>query len=287
MKTRNQIQNQIKAAFVANETLQAAYGLEPALTFDEQFSAVSIEATIIFVIAYTWHLVEQVMAAFRTEIDQRIESAYIASIPWYYDKCLNYQHGHDLVFNPTTYRFEYAQADEAARIVKFAAVRQEQDTVTKLKIYTNKAGKVPLTPTEHSAFVAYMHKVGAAGIHYQFINLNPDRLKISLQVIFNPLVLDSTGAKLDDGTFPVREAIQAHIDGISFGGMLNRTRLIDAIQAAEGVEDVVVTEIQQAAHGAAFVPSDGPYSPMDGLNIISDSGSFVIDTLTDTYTPNV
>ena len=280
MKTRTQISNQIKAAFIANETLQAAYGLEPTLTFDEQFSAVSIEAAIVFVVAFTWHLVEQIIGAFRTEIDERIENAYIASIPWYYQKCLDYQHGHDLMFNPTTYRFEYAQADEPARIVKFAAVRQVQDTITKLKIYTNKAGRVPLTPTEHSAFKAYMDKVGAAGIHYQFINLNPDQLKITLQVIFNPLILDSTGAKLTDGTFPVREAIQAYIDGITFGGMLNRTRLIDTIQAAEGVEDVVLTEIQHASHGGTFGVTDGP-------NVISDSGSFVIDTLTDTYTPNV
>lgn len=280
MKTLTQISNQIKAAFVANEVLQEAYGLDAELTFDEQFSAVSLESAIIFVAAYTWYLLEQVMNTFRTEIDERIESAYLASIPWYYQKCLDYQHGHDLVFNPTTYRFEYADDDQAARIVKFAAVRQVQDTVTKLKIYTNKAGKVPLTTPEHDAFKAYVCQVGPAGVHYEFINLNPDQLQVSLQVIFNPLILDNTGARLSDGTFPVREAIQGYIDGITFGGMLNRTRLVDAIQRAEGVEDVLITEIQHAPDGEAFEEVTSP-------NIISESGSFVIDTLTDTYTPNV
>lgn len=280
MKTLTQISNQIKAAFVANEVLQEAYGLDPELNFDEQFSTVSIESAIVFVVAYTWYLLEQVMDAFRTEIDERIENAYLASIPWYYQQCLDYQHGHDLVFNPTTYRFEYAEEDEEARIVRFAAVRQVQETVTKLKIYTNKAGKVPLTTPEHDAFKAYIQSVGAAGIHYQFINLNPDQLQITLQVIFNPLVIDSTGAKLSDGTFPVREAIQSYIDGITFGGMLNRTRLIDAIQLAEGVEDVLVNEIQHAPHAGSFAPITAP-------NVVSESGSFVIHTLNDTYTPNV
>lgn len=280
MKTLTQISNQIKTAFVANEVLREAYGLDPNLTFDEQFSAVSIESAIVFVVAYTWYLLEQVMDTFRTDIDERIENAYLASIPWYYHKCLEYQHGHDLVFNPTTYRFEYAETDEEARIVKFAAVRQVQETVTKLKIYTNKAGKVPLTAAEHEAFKAYIQGVGAAGVHYQFINLNPDKLQITLQVIFNPLVLDNTGAKLKDGTFPVREAIQAYIDGITFGGMLNRTRLVDAIQLAEGVEDVIITQIMHAPDGESFAEATGP-------NVVSESGSFVIDTLTDTYTTNI
>ena len=62
--------------------------------------------------------------------------------------------------------------------------------------------------------------------------------------------------------------------------MLNRTRLIDAIQRAEGVEDVLITEIKHAPDGEAFEEVTSP-------NIISASGSFVIDTLTDTYTPNV
>lgn len=280
MKTLTQISNQIKAAFVANETLQSTYGLDPDQTFDDQFSSVSIEAAIIFVVAYTQYLFEQIMAAFRTEIDERIENAYLASIPWYYQKCLDYQHGHDLVFNPATYRFDYEEVDEDAKIVKFAAVRQVQDTITKLKIYTNKAGKVPLDSPELSSFQAYMAKVGPAGIHYEFVNLNPDQLQITLQVIFNPLVLDNTGAKLSDGTFPVRVAIQTYIDNITFGGMLNRTRLIDAIQAAEGVEDIIITEIKQSPDGGIFELKTGP-------NVISASGSFVIDTLNDTYTTNI
>jgi hypothetical protein len=280
MKTHTQLSTQIKANFVANTTLQEAYGLDPEQSYDQQFSAVSIESAIISLVAFTWYLLEQIMATFRTEIDTRIENAYLASIPWYYSKCLEYQHGYNLEFNPSTYRFEYATTVPDAKIVRFAAVRQVQDTVTKLQIYTNKEGKEPLTTDEHNAFMAYIAQVGAAGIHYQFINLPPDRLEITLQVIFNPLVLDSTGAKLTDGTYPVRQALQNYVDSITFGGMANRQHLVDAIQRAEGVADVILTSIYHAPHDGEFAEATGP-------NVISASGSFVIETITDTYTPNL
>lgn len=279
-KTLQQISAEIKAAFVANEVLSEAYGLDPALTFDEQFSAVSIEAAIIAVIAYAHYVVERTLDLFRSEIDSRIESSYLCSIPWYYQKVLDYQHGYDLEFNPATYRFDYAQVDESAKIIVFAAVRQKQDAVTKLKIYTNKAGNVPLTEAEHSAFVAYMAKVGAAGIHYEFVNQLPDELQLTLQVIFNPLVLDNTGKRLNADSYPVRDAIANYVSGITFGGVLNRTRLIDAIQAADGVDDVILTEIQHR-------PNGGSFEVVSGQNIESISGSFIVDLITDTYTPNV
>ena len=279
-KTLQQISAEIKAAFVANDVLGEAYGLDPALTFDEQFSAVSIEAAIIAVIAYAHYVVERTLDLFRSEIDSRIESSYLCSIPWYYQKVLDYQHGYDLEFNPATYRFDYAQVDESAKIIAFAAVRQKQDAVTMLKIYTNKANNVPLTEAEHSAFVAYMAKVGAAGIHYEFVNQLPDELQLTLQVIFNPLVLDNTGKRLNADSYPVRDSIANYVSGITFGGVLNRTRLIDAIQAADGVDDVILTEIQHRENGGAF-------EVVSGQNIESISGSFIVDLITDTYTPNV
>lgn len=280
MRSLTEISTQIKAAFVSNSIIAEAYALTPGQTFDEQFSAVSFEGAVIAVIAFSHFLIESIIDSFRTEIDDRIENAYLCSIPWFYTKALEFQLGYSLQFDATTYRFTYSEVDEAAKIVKYAAIRQVEDTITKLQVYTNKNGKVPLTTSEHNAFKAYMATIGPAGIHYEFINLAPDQLQITLQVIFNPLILNDSGQKHTDSSYPVREAIQNYVDGITFGGTLNRTRLIDAIQAADGVEDVILTEIQHAPDGEAF-------EIVTGQNIESTSGSFVIDTITDTYTPNV
>lgn len=276
-RTLNEITQTIKAVFMANQTLVEAYGLDSTKTFDEQFSAVSIETAIITVIAFAHYLLEKMIASFRTEINERIESARLCSIPWYREKALEFQYGHSLMFNNSTYDFGYAEIDEDARIIRHVAVRQLEATVTKLQIYTNLEGKTALPRSQHEAFQAYMRQIGAAGTHYEFISKNPDRLRLTLQVIYKPLLLNSAGQNRSDGTFPVREAINEYIDAISFGGTLNRTELIDAIQAVEGVSDIVLTKVEHAQSSGSFIT-------VLGQNVNSSSGSFIIEDMFDNYT---
>lgn len=279
-RTVSEISQSIKAAFIADETLKNAYSLETGKSFDEQFSKVSLEAIIIYIVALAHNLIERVMDTFSAEIDSRINATYLGSIPWFYQKVLDYQHGYLLSFNQQKYTFEYSEVNESAKVIKYAAVRQVEDTITKLKIYVANANKEPITSEQLTAFQEYMRRVGPAGIHYEFVNENADLLKISIQVIFDPLVLKSTGQKLTDGSYPVREAIQAYVDGITFGGIFNKTRLIDAIQSAEGVVDIILIELEHSEYG-------GEFATVTGQNVESSAGAFVVDTIADTYTPNV
>lgn len=279
-RTVTQISQSIKANFVANETLQEVYALDTAKSFDEQFSSVSLESIIIYIISLAHYSLEVLMDAFISEIDTKISESYLASIPWFYSKVLEFQFGYSLTLNESTYKFEYSNTDEEAKVIKYAAIRQVEDTITKLKIYVADANKEPITVEQQIAFEAYIKKVGPAGIHYEFINQNADLLNITVQVIFDPLILNDSGQKLTDGSYPVRDAIQAYIDGITFGGIFNRTKLVDAIQSAEGVNDVVLTLLEHSEYGGSF-------SEVSGQNISSAAGSFVVDTLTDAYTPDV
>jgi hypothetical protein len=279
-RTVSEISKSIKAAFVADETLKNAYSLETGKSFDEQFSRVSIEGIVIYIVALAHNLIERVMDTFSAEIDARINATYLGSIPWFYQKVLDYQHGYLLSFNPQKYTFEYSEVNESAKVIKYAAVRQVEDTITKLKIYVANVDKEPITTDQLTAFQEYMRRVGPAGIHYEFVNENADLLNISIQVIFDPLILNSSGQKLTDGSYPVREAIQAYIDGITFGGIFNKTRLIDAIQSAEGVVDIILIELEHSEYGGSF-------STVTGQNVESSAGAFIVDSITDTYTPNV
>lgn len=276
----NVISQAIKADFMANDTLVSAYSLDINKSFDDQFSSVSIESLLIYIFSMAILILEKTMDTFSATIDLKIQQAYIYSIPWYYSKVLEYQHGFALEFNESNFSFAYSSVNEDAKIVKYAAVREIEDTITKLCIYTNKSNHEPLTDGELTAFKTYMKQAGPAGIHYEFINQDPDKLKITTQVIFNPLILDATGKKLNANVYPVKVAIADYVDGITFGGSFNKTKLIDAIQSAEGVVDVILSTVQHAVY-------NGSFSTVSGQNVLSESGSFIIDTLTDTYTPNV
>lgn len=268
-KSTSEIQTTIQSNFMASATLVEAYKLDSSKTFGEQFSNVSVEAVLIYVIAIAFNAFEQILDLFRSDIEKILEQNAICSIPWYYAKALEFQLGDDVVFNEATKRHGYAVTDLAKQIVKFVAVRQVQvEGVTKLRFYVSKASRVMLTVSELAAFKAYMSTIGGGGIHYEFISQGETELSFALNVTYNPLVIDNTGNRLSGSGKPVNEAIQGYLDGIIYGGVFNRTKLADAIQAAAGVVDVVLTEVRIGA-GSGEVAA--------GQNIEAPGGCFSLN----------
>lgn len=280
-RTINSISQSIKADFVANPTLASAYELDQSKSFDDQFSNVSIEGLIIYVVASAVYLIERTIDTFSQEINDRIVNDAVCSIPWYVDKVLNYQHGHPLVFIPQSYSFGYATESADAKIIKYAAVRQIEDTVTKLQILTNKEGKVPLTSDEHSAFQAYIKQIGAAGIHYDFITALPTNVRLTAQIIYDPLLLNGSGVLHGTATNTVNEALLNYINNVAFGGVILKSKLVDAIQSALGVYDVNLELVE------LYLSEE--WTEVEGLEGISPSGSFLVtvDNLDLTFSPRV
>lgn len=240
-QTINEIGKGMKEALVADETIQEAYGLVPGRTFEEQFSKVSIEATWIYVVASAVWLQEQLWDVFRLETEQRVNDAYVTSLSWYHRKALEFQKGDSLTFDDKTYSFRYLHTDIEKQVVKNVAIRQVTDeNVTKLKVYYSGAGKQPIEEDVRISFEAYMREIGAAGTHFLFVSAPPDSLRIHLHIYYDALVLDSTGTRLDGGGKPIEETIEAYLNSLEYGGVFYASKLVDMIQATEGVKDVTL-----------------------------------------------
>ncbi len=278
MRTLKQIVSELKEAFVQNEVLIEAYGLTSGQTFDEQFSVVSLEAAIISIVALAHYFTQQWVAGERAKIEQRMDSITYGSVAWWHSRILGYQEGHGLEYNSDSYLFEYSVVDESARIVKFAAVTEVVDTVTKLKIRVNKADFGILSSAELGLLESYVRRIGPPGLHYVLESNAPDLLRIVFQVIYDPLVLNRDGEKIIGGNKPAVEAVEKFVANLTYGGVLNVNKLIDAIQSAEGVVDVVFSPISHAAEGESYVTVDSP-------DVISEGGGFFLATISDTYTP--
>ena len=108
-RTINEISQEIKEAFVADEVIREIYDLQPGLPFDGQFSKVSIEARLIYVFASGVWLMEQLWGVFRFDVEKKVDESYVTSLSWYYRKALEFQKGDSLVFNDKTYSFGYPQ----------------------------------------------------------------------------------------------------------------------------------------------------------------------------------
>lgn len=238
-RTIEEISTYLKSGFVGNETIRDAYGLVAGKTFDEQFSKVSIESILIYVFAASAWVLEQMWEAFRVETEQRINDAYVTSLSWYYRKALEFQKGDPLEFDSKTYSYRYPIIDVTKQIVKNVAIRQVTDeNVTKLKVYFSDENKQPLSPDLRTSFETYMREIGAAGTHYLFVSEAPDPLRVHLRIYYDPLVLDSTGTRLEGGGKPVEETVESYLNALEYGGTFYASKLIDMIQTAQGVKDV-------------------------------------------------
>lgn len=275
MRTLDEIKQAIRADFVANFALSEAYDLDTTKTFDEQFSKVSVEAIWTFIVALSIFLLESIFDAKQTQLEARIAAEYPFSFSWYYDKAKAFQLGDSLVFDESTYQFTYPVTDAAKQIIGFVAVRQrEVDGVTKLQVYAAKAGKSALVVDEKAAFEAYIRQIGAAGTHFEFISLAPDQLKINLVVTYNPQLLDSTGERLAGGGKPVDDAVNAYLDGIKYSGSFSRTKLVDVVQAASGVIDVVLgdVELNDVVTNTQTFESDSGFYEAEEINVTYTAG---------------
>lgn len=239
MRTIHEISVQLKESFLTNETIQSIYELNPDNTFDEQFSKVSIEAVLIYIFSASVWLLEQIWESFKIETEQRIDDAYVTSLSWYYRKALEFQKGDPLEFDSKTYSYIYPIIDVNKQIVKNVAIRQVTDeNVTKLKVYFSDENKQPLSPDLRTSFETYMREIGAAGTHYLFVSEAPDPLRVHLRIYYDPLVLDSTGTRLEGGGKPVEETVESYLNALEYGGTFYASKLIDMIQTAQGVKDV-------------------------------------------------
>lgn len=259
MRTLDEIKQEIRANFVAEPVLQQAYSLDTNKTFDEQFSKVSIEAILTYIVAFSIWVFENILNKHKSEISTTIEQNAVCSIPWYHARCLSFQLGDFVTLNEDTYRWEYKVIDENKRIIKYASVRTvDVGGVTKLRVFVSKANKAPLTASEKLAFETYIKEIGAAGTHFEVISQAPASMAFTIQITRDPQVLGFDGKSLSDGSDVIGKAISNYLDNIIYGGTFNKTKLIDAIQAVSGVKDVVLTEARADAN---LIPGQNYESP--------------------------
>lgn len=276
-RTIQDIKRSMTDAFLADETLRERYGLQEGDTFEGRFSPVSLESILIYIVASAHYLLERLFDRHREEVSALVDQAVVATVPWYYRMARAYQHGDRLELNAETMRYEYPAVDESKRLIKYAAVRDRGNSIQMLVSGEQDGLPVPLPNDVLTAFEAYMKAIKTAGVVLSVSSLPADVLEITAEIQIDPMFISRQGKRLRDGAPVVEEAIRAYLKGIVYGGRYNKTKLVDAIQAVEGVVDVVLSECYATAHG-------GERKLIQGNNYTALSGSFLAPNLSNTLT---
>jgi len=274
-RTIRQIKSAMTQQFMTDATIIERYGFAAGSTFEDTFSAVSLESIWFSIVAAAIYVLETLFDAFKEDVDAKIAEAVVASIPWYHKISLEFQYGDSLVFDENTQQFIYPEIDESKKIVKFAACRDLGGMVYVLASKEDGSGSpAVLSADELTAFDSYLHERKPAGVLLQAASYSPDDVKVTMTVQYNPQVLTPDGKLISDpSVYPVEDAINNYLKGIVYGGALNKTKLVDAVQAAAGVIDVVLDEVSVKPSTASG------YTPVTGNNYTSVGGSFVLDNL--------
>lgn len=245
-------------------------------------SVVAIWRLWFWVVAFAIWSHEKIFDLHKEELTEFSESLIGGTARWLRDQCFIYQAGDALSYNSTTKKFEYAIEDTSVQIIKRAAVIQAGGVV-RLKV-AKLVGGLPaaLTPAELSSFNTYIQQIKFAGTIVTPTSGNPDELRVYFNLYYDPLVLNPDGTLISDGsTLPVEDAINDYIGNLPFNGVLNLTALVDAVQAASGVVDPVLTSASARFGSNPFTGFSVEYTADAGYMIIDPTAGF---TLTDTIT---
>ena len=277
-RTVAEIKKTMTDAFMADATIREKYGLKEGSTWNGSFSSVSLENIIFFIVAACCHVLESIFELYIKDVDEKISMAVVASVPWYYKMAKAFQYGDQLVLNETTQQYGYAIIDESKQVVKYAAVR-DRGTSVQILVSGDKNGMpVALSNDVLTVFKQYMNRVKVAGVILGITSKRGDYLSIEANISVDPLVIDEEGYRLSDGTKPVESAIEEHLKNIKYGGTFNKTKLVNAILAVDGVEDVELGTCSYQIEGSL------KWHNVSGNNYIGESGSYIPYFLSDSLT---
>jgi hypothetical protein len=245
-------------------------------------SAVSVWRLIIYIVAVAIWTLDNLMDLFKSDVDATIAALKPHSLQWYATKAKQFEYGYDLVFEADYYDNTGLTADviAASQIISYAAV-VEQTRGLRIKVAkTINTDLGQLTTDELTSFSAYMLDIKDAGVKLSITSGPADNLLLAIRIQYNPLVLSSTGARIDGTTAtPVADAIRDHLLNLPFNGVFSVQKLVDAIQSVEGVNDLNIDQVQTKYGALVFTSVD--------ISVIPDAGYLRIDDadLTISYSP--
>ena len=281
MRTISDIKKELTDAFMADAQLQAAYGFAPGTAFDKQFSRISLESLLLYIVAFAQWTLEKLFDTHTQEVTDYIATMKPHTLRWYQEKAKAFLYGFNLIDGTDQFDTTGKSDDEIAQaqVVKFAAVTESGATLY-LKIAGEESSRPKkLDASQKAAFEAYLHEYKDAGVRVDVTSEQGDYLRLSLDVYYNPLLLTATGQSKSDGTYPVEDAIKSYIELLPFNGEYRNNALVDAIQQTTGVVMVQLHSAAQSVDNVTYNPVAAFCTPFAGYFEYDRDGAKTIQTI--------
>lgn len=280
------IKSVLTANFMANTTIQNAYGFADGLVFESEFSKVSFESVLFDVFAFSLFMFEKLFDQHKTQIDTALYEQKSGTPRWYRNMALAFQHGFDLLDDSDKFDNTAATIDqiEASKIIKYCSVKESFES-NKLTIkVAGESGEllIPLTAPQLESFADYMQEIKYAGVRLNIVNNPADKLKLVMSIYRDVLVIDENGNSIKNGGKPVETAIRAYMKSLPFDGELVLNDLIAKLRTVDGVNNAHIVNAT-SSHWNSIDLGFSEFAPIN-VRTVPMSGYFeIVDFTTVTY----
>lgn len=262
MRTIADIKKEMTDQFVGDPSVQTRYQLSPGLTFEDQFSKVSIESIVFYVIAVCIWSLENLFSLHKKEVKDEIAAMKPHSLRWYSEMAKKFQYGFTLPDGEIAY--DNTGVDpalvEASKIIQHAAAVEGAQQL-QLKVATDVNGSpAQLGSAELIAFENYIRRIKDAGVFVNCTSDFGDDIDVRYKIYYDPLVLNANLQRLDGtNNQPVREAILTFLSRLPFNGLFVPSFLTEALQDVEGVvvAELTLCEVRFGLLPWTAVPAGG------------------------------
>lgn len=240
-RTIAEIKQEQTDRYIQYPTIRTMYDLKDGKTFEDQFSIVSIESIVFYIVATAIWTLEKLFDIFKVEVETTLSDKKPHRLKWYRDKTLSFQKDHLLAVDSDI----YTTIDEAAKVVKYAAAVETPDSS---KLFIKIAGEAnnlrdKLPDDVEIQVFNYLQWIKDAGVRIDLINQSPDHFKCEIDIHYNAMLLPD---RVSDA---VRKAITDYIENLPFNGEYSNMALIDALQVVDGV---VIPELIESSSKPAI-----------------------------------
>jgi hypothetical protein len=236
---------QIQASIIAN--IQAT----PELAQANSTSTRAIWRLFSYVVAVSILLLEQIIDVFKSDNETYIGQAIPNTASWLTKKIFEFQYSatNPQIVQLTNLIPSYTVVDTSLQIITRCSVVTTISNNVTVKVAKSNP-PVALTSGELGALQGYVNAIGVAGIQYNCVSQDADRVYINADIYYNGQYSSTI-----KGT--VINAINTYLASISFNGQLKVSDLEIIIRNITGVNDVLISDVKARNSTTTF--ANGTY----------------------------
>ena len=202
-----------------------------------------------FVIATCIGIFEQLLDSFLTNVETQVNAIAGASILWLQAKMFQFQYDATIpqVVQLINTVPQYPVVDATKQIITACSVTSSLSNQVTIKVAKSNP-YVALVSAELTAAQSYINTIGAAGISYTVISLNPDKLYVQASIYYQGQY--STVIQQN-----VIDAINSFLQNLSitnFNGSMKISDLEGVIRNVAGVNDVILNNVKGRDDASTF-----------------------------------